>query len=66
MLALQGFFYELLKPELVWVLIPLAAIGITAVAGVIAAVALVIKQVAFPEGGNAPATRDRHEPAHGH
>jgi MFS transporter, AAHS family, 4-hydroxybenzoate transporter len=39
---------------------------IVAVAGVIAAVALIIKQVAHPQGGSTgAAVRDRQEPAHG-
>ncbi len=39
---------------------------IVAVAGAVAAVALVVKQFVHPEGGGAVAARDRHEPAHGH
>ena len=39
--------------------------SIVAVAGVIAAVALAIKQIASPEGIDAHATGDRHAPAHG-
>ena len=56
MLALQGFFYELLKPELVWVLIPLAAIGIGALAIIFEPVKEIIQK---RERGEARATYER-------